>query len=148
MVAGLVMGPLMDRIGPYMILSALYLFGGVALLAISYALGTTHGMLVFTVFCGGFCISGGQKGVVALSSIFYPAGLRATGVAWAYGVGRLGGAGGTYLAGVLYAANWPPEAIFRVAATPAVIASICVGVMGWRYSGIKPLQPSTVTQDI
>ena len=147
MAAGLLMGPLMDRIGPYMILSALYLFGGISMLAISVALGATHWILVLTVFCAGFCISGGQKGVVALGSIFYPAGLRATGVAWAYGVGRIGGAGGTYLAGVLYAANWAPDAIFRVAAAPAIVAVICVGVMGWRYSGARSLPPVAV-QDV
>ncbi|GAB2872650.1 aromatic acid/H+ symport family MFS transporter [Paraburkholderia jirisanensis] len=148
MVAGLAMGPLMDRIGPYMILSVLYLFGSISMLAISAAFGTAHWILVLTVFCCGFCVSGGQKGVVALGSIFYPAGLRATGVAWAYGVGRLGGAAGTYLAGVLYAANWAPDAIFRVAAAPAVVAAICVGLMGWRYSGTRSLQPSVVVGDV
>jgi benzoate transport len=147
MAAGLAMGPLMDRIGPYRILSVLYLFGGISMLAISVALGAAHWLLVFTVFCCGFCVSGGQKGVVALSSIFYPAGLRATGVAWAYGVGRLGGAGGTYLAGVLYAANWAPDAIFRVAAAPAVIAAICVGFMGLRYGSTKSLPSSVVARD-
>jgi len=141
MAAGLIMGPLMDRIGPYLILSALYLFGGISMLAISVALGAMPWILVVTVFFCGFCISGGQKGVVALGSLFYPAGLRATGVAWAYGVGRIGGAAGTYLAGLLYAANWAPDAIFRVAAAPAIIAVICVGVMGWRYSGAKSLPP-------
>jgi AAHS family 4-hydroxybenzoate transporter-like MFS transporter len=144
MAAGLLMGPLMDRIGPYRILSALYLFGGISMLAISAALGATHGILVLTVFFCGFCISGGQKGVVALGSIFYPAGLRATGVAWAYGVGRLGGAAGTYIAGLLYAANWAPDAIFRVAAAPAVVAAICVAVMGWRYSGARSLPSAAV----
>lgn len=133
----------MDHIGPYMILSALYLFGGISMLAISIAPGTTHWMLVLTVFCCGFCISSGQKGVVALGSIFYPAALRAAGVAWA-GVGRIGGAAGTCLAGVLYAANWSPNAIFRDAAAPAVVAAICVGVMGWRYRGSRSLPSSSV----
>jgi AAHS family 4-hydroxybenzoate transporter-like MFS transporter len=141
MAAGLLMGPLMDRVGPYMILCALYLFGGVSMLAISVALGAAPWILVTTVFCAGFCISGGQKGVVALGSLFYPSGLRTTGVAWAYGVGRIGGAGGTYLAGVMYAADWAPDAIFRVAAAPAIIAVICVGIMGWRYSGPRSLAP-------
>ncbi|GAB2872785.1 aromatic acid/H+ symport family MFS transporter [Paraburkholderia jirisanensis] len=134
MVAGIAMGPLMDRIGPYMILSALYLLGGITMFAISAVLGGGSSLLIFTVFCCGFCISGGQKGVVALGSLFYPAGLRATGVAWAYGVGRIGGASGTYVAGVLYAADWSPDAIFRAAAAPAFVASICVAIMGWRYS--------------
>jgi MFS transporter, AAHS family, 4-hydroxybenzoate transporter len=147
MAAGLAMGPLMDRIGPYMILSTLYFFGGIFLLAISVALGAAPWILVLTVFCAGFCISGGQKGAVALGSIFYPAGLCATGVAWAYGVGRLGGAGGTYFAGLLYAANWTPDAIFRVAAAPAVAAAICIGYMGLRYSSIKSLSSSAASQD-
>ena len=148
MAAGLAMGPLMDRIGPYIILFALYLFGGISMLAISFALDAAPWILVLTVFCCGFCISGGQKGVVALGSLFYPAGLRATGVAWAYGVGRLGGAGGTYLVGVLYAANWAPDAIFRVAAAPAVVASICVGLMGWRYSTPRSLPSSVVSREV
>jgi benzoate transport len=147
MAAGLAMGPLMDRIGPYRILSLLYLFGGIAMLGISVALGAAPWILVFTVFCCGFCVSGGQKGVVALGSLFYPAGLRATGVAWAYGVGRLGGAGGTYIAGMLYAANWSPDAIFRVAAAPAIIAAICVGFMGLRYSNAKSVPPAAVARD-
>jgi MFS family permease len=149
MVAGLAMGPLMDRIGPYMILSALYLLGGITMFAISAVLGGESGLLIFTVFCCGFCVSGGQKGVVALGSLFYPAGLRATGVAWAYGVGRIGGASGTYLAGLLYAANWSPDAIFRAAAAPAFVASICVAIMGWRYSGgrARASAPSTAQHD-
>ena len=134
MVAGVVMGPLIDRVGPYMVLSGLYLLSSLAMVAISAVLGGESGLLIFTVFCCGFGVGGGQKGVVALGSLFYPAGLRATGVAWAYGFGRLGGAGGTYLAGVLYAADWSPDAIFRAAAVPALAASICVAIMGWQYS--------------
>lgn len=149
MVAGIAMGPLMDRIGPYMILSALYLLGGITMFVISAVLGGGSRLLIFSVFCCGFCVSGGQKGVVALGSLFYPAGLRATGVAWAYGVGRLGGASGTFLAGVLYAANWSPDAIFRAAAIPAFIASICVAVMGWHYGADRAgmSTPSTTQRD-
>jgi MFS transporter, AAHS family, 4-hydroxybenzoate transporter len=134
MVAGVAMGPLMDRVGPYVVLSALYLLSSITLFAISAVLGGEGALLIFTVFCCGFGVGGGQKGVVALGSLFYPAGLRATGVAWAYGFGRLGAACGTYLAGVLYAADWSPDAIFRAAAIPAFLASICVAIMGWRYS--------------
>jgi AAHS family 4-hydroxybenzoate transporter-like MFS transporter len=147
MAAGLILGPLMDRFGPYIILSALFLFGGISMLAISMALGATHFLLVLAAFCCGACTSGGQKGIVALAALFYPADLRAPGVAWASGIGRLGGAGGTYLAGVLYASNWRPEDIFRVAAAPAVVAAIFVGFMGWLYSGDGSLPSSALTQD-
>lgn len=134
MVSGLVMGPLMDRVGPYRILSTLYVFGGISILAIAASLGTAPWIVILGVFFSGICISGSQKGVIALSSIFYPAGLCAAGVAWAYGVGRLGAAGGTYFAGVLYAANWKPVTIFTVEAVPAVVAAACIMWMGMRYS--------------
>jgi len=147
MAAGLAMGPLMDRFGPYIILSVLYLFGGISMLGISAALGATPFLLMLAAFCCGACTSGGQKGVVALTALFYPAELRAPGMAWASGIGRLGGAGGTYLAGVLYASNWRPEDIFRVAAAPAVIAAIFVGFMGWLYSSDRSLPSSALTQD-
>jgi MFS family permease len=137
----------MDRIGPYIILSALYLFGGISMLAISVALDATHFFLVLAAFCCGACFSGGQKGIVALVALFYPAELRAPGVAWASGIGRLGGAGGTYLAGVLYTSNWRPEDIFRIAAAPAVIAAIFVAFMGWLYSSDRFIPSSAITQD-
>jgi MFS family permease len=142
MVSGFVMGPLMDRIGPYRILSALYVFGGISILAIAASLGTAPWIVILCVFFSGFCVSGSQKGVIALGSIFYPAGLCAAGVAWAYGVGRLGAAGGTYFAGVLYAANWKPATIFIVEAAPALLAAACIAWMGARYSD-RPSATST-----
>jgi AAHS family 4-hydroxybenzoate transporter-like MFS transporter len=149
MVAGVVLGPLMDRIGPYMVLSSLYLLSAIMMLAVSAVLGGASALLIFTVFCCGFAVGGGQKGVVALGSLFYPAGLRATGVAWGYGVGRIGGASGTYLAGLLYAADWSPDAIFHAAAGPAFVASICIAIMGWLYSAnrCKGSAPSNAQRD-
>jgi AAHS family 4-hydroxybenzoate transporter-like MFS transporter len=48
---------------------------------------------------------------------------------------------------VLYASNWRPEDIFRVAAAPAVVAAIFVGFMGWLYSGEKSFPSSALTKD-
>jgi AAHS family 4-hydroxybenzoate transporter-like MFS transporter len=135
--ASLLIAPLMDRIGPYKIMAALYVLGGVSMYAISIAISSSHLVLLTTVFCCGFCISGGQTLAVALCSLFYPPALRAPGVAWAYGFGRLGAAAGTYLAGVLYAHNWTPDAMFRVSAAPIIVAAACVSMMGARYALTK-----------
>jgi MFS transporter, AAHS family, 4-hydroxybenzoate transporter len=137
MVAGFVVAPMMDRISPYRMLTALYIVGGISMYAISMAISASNWVLLATIFCCGFCISGGQLCAVALGSLFYPGGLRAPGVAWAYGVGRLGAAGGTYLAGVMYANNWTADAMFRASAAPVLIAAVCVAAMGMRYSAAK-----------
>ncbi len=105
--------------------------------AISIAIGSSHLALLTTIFFCGFCISGGQTCAIALCTLFYSPELRAPGVAWAYGFGRLGAAGGTYLAGVLYANNWSVDAMFRVAAAPILIAAACVALMGACYGLTK-----------
>jgi benzoate transport len=134
MAAGFIIAPMMDRISPYRMLTLLYIAGAISMYGISVAISTSNWILLATIFCSGFCISGGQLCAVALGSLFYPAGLRAPGVAWAYGVGRLGAAGGTYLAGVLYASNWSADSMFRASAAPVLIAAVCVALMGARYA--------------
>jgi MFS transporter, AAHS family, 4-hydroxybenzoate transporter len=134
MVSILAMGPIMDRVSAYQMLAVLYVVGAVSMYGISLAISAPHWVLLATIFLCGFCISGGQTCAIALNALFYPPGLRGAGVAWAYGFGRLGAAGGTYLAGVLYASNWTPASMFRVSAAPVLIAAFCVAWMGWRYA--------------
>jgi AAHS family 4-hydroxybenzoate transporter-like MFS transporter len=89
---------------------------------------------MIAVFCAGFCISGGQKSVIALAAIYYPSSLRSTGVGWALGIGRLGGIAGPLIVGVMYSAHWTPAEVFRVAALPVLVAGCAVFMMG-RLSG-------------
>jgi MFS family permease len=69
-------------------------------------------VLLIAAFCAGFCISGGQKSVIALAAIFYPAPIRSTGVGWALGIGRLGSIGGPLLIGVLLAYQLSAASLF------------------------------------
>ncbi|MEN3288203.1 MAG: transporter, family, 4-hydroxybenzoate transporter [Bradyrhizobium sp.] len=47
--------------------------------------------LYVAAFCAGFCISGVQKSVIALATIYYPTPIQSTGIGWALGIGRFGG---------------------------------------------------------
>src|SRR6202171_1005355 len=100
-VAAFAIGPAMDRLGPYASLAAVYFAGVVFVALLGVAISAPAWVLLVAAFCAGFCVSGGQKSVIALSAIFYPAPIRSTGVGWALGVGRLGGIGGPLLVGVL-----------------------------------------------
>ena len=143
--SSLVLAPLMDRTSPYKILSTLYVLGAISMYAISIAINSSHLVLLTTIFLCGFCISGGATLNIALCSLYYPPALRAPGVAWAYGFGRLGAAGGTYLAGVLYAHNWTPDAMFRVASIPVLVVAVCIAAMGACYSLKKKVIQSTIS---
>ena len=66
-----------------------YILSGVLLvLLFGFAVGRPDWQLVMAAFLAGFCISGGQKSVIALAAIYYPNAIRSTEVDWALGIGR------------------------------------------------------------
>ena len=81
-------------------------------------------VLYVLVFIAGWCIVGGQPGLNALSSSFYPTYLRSTGVGAGLGVGRLGAIVGPSLAAVLVAQGWAPQQLFWAAAVPALVSTL------------------------
>ncbi|MGA7776197.1 MAG: MFS transporter [Paraburkholderia sp.] len=127
------LGLAMDRVGPYATLTVMYLAGCMFMWLVGDAFSGSIAWLMVMVFCAGFCISGGQKSVIALAAVYYPINLRSTGVGWALGIGRLGGIAGPLVAGMLYSAHWTPADIFRFSAWPVLVAGLSVFVMGRIY---------------
>lgn len=132
-VAAFFVGPAMDRIGPYISLGVLYLFGAVSMVFTAASLSATPWVLMTAVFLGGFCVSGGQKSAIALGAVFYPGTIRSTGLGWALGIGRLGGIAGPAVAGLLIGAGWVPANLFYLAAVMMLGAGVAVFTMGHRY---------------
>ncbi len=132
-IAAFVVGPAMDRIGAYGSLACLYLAGVVFVALTGIALARPEGILLTATFFAGFCVSGGQKSVIALAALFYPAPVRSTGVGWALGVGRFGGIAGPLLMGLLLGWNFAPKSIFFAAAIPMLLAAASVALMGLIY---------------
>ncbi len=132
-VAAFVIGPAMDRLGPYRSLATVYFAGVVFVALLGLAVSAPSWVLLIAAFCAGFCISGGQKSVIALAAIFYPAPIRSTGVGWALGIGRLGGIGGPLLIGGLLAYQLSAANLFYAAAVPMLLAGILVALLGVKY---------------
>ena len=76
------------------------------------------------IFAAGFCVVGGQIAANALAAGFYPTSVRATGVGWALGIGRVGSIIGPLVGGVLLTQKWSAAAVFMAAAAAALIASL------------------------
>jgi AAHS family 4-hydroxybenzoate transporter-like MFS transporter len=105
--AAFVTGPAMDRLGAYGTVATVYLVGFVFVALTGLALGSPIWLLLAATFLAGCCVSGGQKSVIALAAVFYPAAIRSSGVGWALGIGRLGGIAGPLLVGAALGAQWP-----------------------------------------
>lgn len=97
------------------------------------ALEQPEWVLLGAAFWAGFCVSGGQKGVIALAALFYPAPVRSTGVGWALGVGPVGGIAGPTLIGMLLDWNFAAQSVFFAAAIPMLLAAAAVALMGVVY---------------
>jgi AAHS family 4-hydroxybenzoate transporter-like MFS transporter len=125
----ILVGRLMDRFEPHRVLSACYLTGAAAIVLISLS-AQTYGLMTLAVFAAGACISGGQVGGNALSAAFYPTAYRATGVAWANGIGRSGSIVGSLLGGVLLGLGWAATTVYALVAIPATISAIALVTLG------------------
>jgi MFS transporter, AAHS family, 4-hydroxybenzoate transporter len=98
--------------------AAVFAVGAIGQLSHSAALVT------LAIFAAGFCIVGGQIAANALAATFYPTSVRATGVGWALGIGRVGSIIGPLVGGALMTAKWSTSGIFLAAATAALCAAL------------------------
>jgi MFS transporter, AAHS family, 4-hydroxybenzoate transporter len=97
-----------------------------------YLLGTA-------IFLAGFCLVGITLGMNAVAGLIYPTEIRAKGVGWAYGLGRLGSMSGPLLGAWLIGMHLPISQLFLAPVVPlAVGALLCFGLMRLcvkRYDG-------------
>lgn len=130
----LVIGPLMDRFSPYRALGLAYILAAATVLLLLMITGAMPIALIFAIlFTVGFMMAaGGIQGASALAGMYYPTFIRATGIGWGFGFGRIGAIAGTMLGGALIAAHWSFAAIFFMASPPLILCGIAVAVMRWR----------------
>jgi MFS transporter, AAHS family, 4-hydroxybenzoate transporter len=125
-IGGLALSSLVDRRDPYLIVAVTY-FGAAVAVATMGALGSASILVLMgVIFCAGFLVIGGQFCMQALAANYYPTPIRATGLGWAVGIGRIGSIIGPVLGGLLIAAQLKIENILLAAAVPALIACIAV----------------------
>lgn len=121
-VASLLLGLVLERFNPGRILFYLFLFGAAAIYSIGLALDQTTLLMVATS-CAGIGMVGGQACAHAIASRTYPTFMRATGMGWALGIGRIGSVIGPLIGGALLARNWPAPDLLLAGAVPAVVAA-------------------------
>lgn len=109
--------------------------GSFALACVSIALiGQPYlslAMIFVVVFLAGFGIPGSQAGLNALSAMYYPTGLRSTGVGAGLGIGRIGSIIGPFIAGELLVRHWKAPQLFIAAAVPAAISAVIMFSLRW-----------------
>lgn len=125
-VGGLLGGWLLDRIGPYKVLVSAFGVGALAIGGIGIDAEEPNMVRLFVALAG-FGVVGAQLVLTALSAIIYPTAIRATGIGWALGVGRLGAVASPMLGGLALSAGIDGIMLLLVAAAPTVLC--CLGAL-------------------
>ncbi|QGZ66213.1 MFS transporter [Paraburkholderia acidisoli] len=132
-------GFVMDRFGAAKVVPA-YLCGAAVAVAViaSIDVYSVWAGLAFAVL--GFLYNGGWGTLNALCSSISPPELRATGVAWAQGAGKIGGMIGPAIGGALVGAGWDFSPVLMVAAGFELISGLAVVVLLMRRKSLVPVQ--------
>lgn len=119
---GFALAWLMQRWGPFTVLSVSYALTAVALAMLGAKVPEAALTTLLIVIMGNGVV-GGQVALNVLSATLYPTSARATGVGWALGMGRFGGILAPLAAGQLMAAGIAIGRLFWLATVPALICA-------------------------
>lgn len=124
----LVLGPIIDRIGPFRAVGPLFALAPLALAAL--VVGHTDPTLIVVVsLVAGIVAYGAMISLGSVVTFAYPANIRATGVGWTLGVGRLGAALGPLAASIALALGLAVSNLFYIAAFAALFATIGIWLL-------------------
>jgi AAHS family benzoate transporter-like MFS transporter len=129
-----------DRFGPKLVISLFLLTGAVFIAALTIPVSV--GVLLVFVALAGLGTSGTQILLFGLVANYYRTNVRAAGVAWCAGFGRLGGVGGPLIGGILIGAGLGMTQIFFILAGVAVLGLVLILLVPQRRD-----QPKVVTVD-
>jgi MFS transporter, AAHS family, 4-hydroxybenzoate transporter len=124
-IGGLCMGILIDSFGLKVLVAAFGL--AVPVVAFTGTPGISDSLLLSMAFFSGSVIIGMQTALNASAGLIYPTDLRANGVGYALGVGRVGSIAGPLLGSLLTRLEMPSATFFYVTAIgPLLCAGCCV----------------------
>jgi AAHS family 4-hydroxybenzoate transporter-like MFS transporter len=124
-VGALLFGAFLTRIGAPAALAVALAGTSLSLLVIALFTASPAPVLVGAALAGA-CASAAGGALLAVCAEAYPDALRATGVGWAVGIGRLGAIAGPSAAGWLVGRGWPSGGIYLALAVPAALGMLCV----------------------
>ena len=127
-----VIGLFMDRLGAHRMVLVALLLAVVGFATFATVTDLRQWPTTAILMLAGVGVIGAQVGVTALASMTYPVTMRATGLGWALGVGRVGSIVGPTIGGILLATASDPRAVYLGCVLPVLAGMIAVALLKQR----------------
>lgn len=118
------LGALADRIGSKPVTVTMFVTAAVCIALLSLGLPTVLQYLLVAI--AGVCTIGTTILVNSYTANFYPVQMRATGIGWSLGVGRLGAILGPLYGSFILSTGWGLQANFYAFAVPALVGALAM----------------------
>jgi AAHS family 4-hydroxybenzoate transporter-like MFS transporter len=136
-VGGLSMGFIADKIGSLpKVLVVGYVGAAVFITVAAFSINDTA-ILIPAMFFTGISIQGGQPSLNTIAATYYPTAIRATGIGWALGIGRIGAFISPLIGGLLVGTHVPVPFVILANVIPAILGAAAIVMFQLRHQ-IKP----------
>jgi AAHS family 4-hydroxybenzoate transporter-like MFS transporter len=122
-------GLFMDRLGAHRMVLVALLLAALGFYTFATATGLARGPTTAILMVAGVGVIGAQVGVTALASMTYPVTMRATGLGWALGVGRVGSIVGPAIGGLVVATAADARSVYLGCIVPVLIGMAAVALL-------------------
>jgi MFS transporter, AAHS family, 4-hydroxybenzoate transporter len=130
-------GLLMHRLGAHRMVLVALLLAVIGFYTFATVTDMTQWPTTAILMLAGVGVIGAQVGVTALASMSYPVAMRATGLGWALGVGRVGSIVGPAIGGFVVATADDARLVYLGCIAPVVIGMLAVGLLKRRTAPVS-----------
>lgn len=121
-VAILCIGRCMDRFNKLNVVKYIFICAFFSMIAFGYfATGYPFAVVIVVSVLAGLFVNGGNSSLMGLASAVYPAEIRATGIGWAYGIGKIGSLFAPVVGGLYLSLEW---SVFKICAINGLAALV------------------------
>lgn len=129
-IACLCIGTLMTKFNKLNVVKYLFIGAFIAMLCFGYFSSGYPFIIVLVVsIFTGMLVNGGNSSLMGMAAAVYPSEIRATGIGWAYGLGKIGSLVAPAVGGFYLAANWSVFKICAVNGVSALVIAVFVVIL-------------------
>jgi MFS transporter, AAHS family, 4-hydroxybenzoate transporter len=138
-IGALLLAQLMSKYGSRQMLTVFFSLAAFLCAVVVRLGGSSPFFLMLVIFLSGFLTISAQVGMNATAAGIYPTDIRATGVGWALGLGRVGAITGPVIGGVLASLRLDIQGYFLIFGLLLTVAAVAVALL--QFDDKPALQP-------